>query len=52
MPNVAGKLTSHVVESSLAGLFLYMGEQERAIRRDSSARTTELLQAVFGASRG
>ncbi len=52
MPSIAGQLTTHVVNFSLAGLFLYMGEQERAIRRDSSARTTQLLQAVFGASRG
>ncbi len=51
MPSITGKLTSHVVDSSLAGLFLYMGEQERAIRRDSSARTTVRLRALFGAGR-
>lgn len=51
MPSINGTLTSHVVDSGLAGLFLYMAEQERAIRRDSSARTTELLQTVFGAGR-
>ncbi|MEZ5862997.1 MAG: DUF4197 domain-containing protein [Geminicoccaceae bacterium] len=51
MPSISGKLTGHVVDSSLAALFLYMGEQERAIRRDSAARTTELLRALFGGGR-
>lgn len=52
MPSIAGTLTDHVVASSLASHFFCMGEQERAIRRDPTARTTQLLQEVFGPSRG
>ena len=30
------------------GIFHYLAEQEAAIRTNSAARTTELLQKVFG----
>ncbi len=48
MPNIRGSLTEHVVDGALAGLFHYMAEEERAIRNDPAARTTELLRSVFG----
>jgi hypothetical protein len=37
----------HVVGKSLDGLFHVLAEQERLIRTDPAARTTELLQQVF-----
>jgi len=48
MPNVRGNLTSHVVDEALGGLFHYVALEEQAIRSDPAARTTELLQTVFG----
>jgi len=41
----------YVTERALDGLFLKLAEQERLIREDPAARSTELLQKVFGASR-
>lgn len=37
------------VGKALDGLFHYVGEEERAIRRDPARRTSELLRRVFGA---
>jgi hypothetical protein len=42
-------LTSYVVEKGMDGIFHYLAQQEAAIRTDPAARTTELLQKVFGA---
>lgn len=41
-------LTTYVVDESLDGLFLMLGEEEKRIRRDPAARVTELLRKVFG----
>lgn len=41
-------ITGHAVRFGLDGLFLYLGEEERRIRRDPAARTSELLIRVFG----
>ncbi len=48
MPSIRGDLTAHVVEATLAGLFHYLAEEERAIRKDPRARSTALLRRVFG----
>lgn len=48
---VAGQppeLRGHVTERALDGLFTVLAEEEARIRRDPAARTTALLQRVFG----
>jgi len=49
MPDAKADLTSYVVEKGMDGIFHYLAQQEAAIRTDPAARTTELLQKVFGA---
>ena len=41
-------LTAYVTEKSVAGIFYQVGEEEKKIRRDPLARTSELLKRVFG----
>ncbi len=41
-------LDQYVTKKALDGLFLKLAEQERLIRSDPVARTTELLRTVFG----
>ncbi len=41
-------LEAHVTNHALDGLFLVLAEEERRIRSDPVARTTELLREVFG----
>ena len=43
-------LDDYVTRKALDGLFLKIAEQERQIRMNPVARTTELLQKVFGAA--
>lgn len=43
-------LTSHAVGFGLDGIFHYVAEEERKIRENPLARTTELLRRVFGNS--
>lgn len=43
-------LTSHAVKLGLDGIFFYVAEEERKIRENPLARTTDLLRKVFGAS--
>ncbi|HET9488983.1 MAG TPA: DUF4197 family protein, partial [Methylomirabilota bacterium] len=38
----------YVTDKALDGLFHVLGEQERQIRLEPAARTTELLKEVFG----
>lgn len=40
-------LDTYVTDQALAGLYVVMAEEERHIRRDPSARSTELLQKAF-----
>jgi Protein of unknown function (DUF4197) len=40
--------TEYVTQKTLDGLFLELGKEERRIRQDPVARTTDLLQRVFG----
>lgn len=47
MPDVKADLTGHVLERALHGIFLYLGEEEAAIRQNPAKRTTELLRKVF-----
>jgi hypothetical protein len=42
-------LTKYVVGKTLDGLFLMLGEEEKKIRKNPAARTTQLLKEVFGA---
>jgi hypothetical protein len=46
--NVTFDLNHYVVDKALAGLFHVVGEEERKIRTNSTARVTDLLQQVFG----
>ena len=41
-------LDDYVTARALSGLFLVLGEEERRIRTDPAARTTEILRDVFG----
>lgn len=47
-PDVKADLTSYVVEKALDGIFFYVAKEEAAIRNNPAARTTEVLQRVFG----
>lgn len=46
--DVKTDLTGYVVEKGLGAIFLYLAQEEAAIRRDPAKRTTEILQRVFG----
>ena len=41
-------LNDYVTNKALDGLFLMVGQEERKIRTDPAARTTDLLRTVFG----
>jgi len=43
----SASLENYVTAKALDGLFLTLGEQERAIRKDPAARVTALLKEVF-----
>ena len=42
------EINSYVVNKALDGLFYELGEQEKQIRTNPAARTTDLLRKVFG----
>ncbi|MEO1474824.1 MAG: DUF4197 domain-containing protein [Pseudomonadota bacterium] len=46
--DLRGDMTDHAVALGLNGLFYYVSEEERRIRENPVARTTELLRRVFG----
>jgi len=48
VPDVKSDLTNYVVEQAMDGLFYYIAKEEAAIRENPAARTTKLLQKVFG----
>lgn len=50
VPDVKADLTSYVVRKALDGIFYYVAQEEAKIRNNPAARSTELLQKVFGAS--
>lgn len=45
---VATDLDAYVTDGALRGLFTVLGQEERKIRQDPLARTTALLEKVFG----
>lgn len=45
----AGNLDAYITHKALDGLFVKIAEQEKLIRENPVARTTDLLQKVFGA---
>jgi len=49
VPDVKADLTGYVIEKAMDGLFFYIAKEEAAIRTNPAARTTKLLQKVFGA---
>jgi hypothetical protein len=44
-------LSSYVTAKALTGIFYEIGEQEKQIRKDPAARTTDLLKKVFAQSK-
>ena len=48
MPKQALDLDGYVTDKAVAGLFVMLGEEEKKIRANPAARTTELLRTVFG----
>lgn len=50
VPDAKADLSSYVVRSAMDGIFHYVAIEEAAIRNNPTARTTELLQKVFGAN--
>ena len=47
-PDASADLTAYVVEKGMDGIFHYLAIQEAEIRRNPAARSTALLQKVFG----
>ncbi|NWF36117.1 DUF4197 domain-containing protein [Mariprofundus sp. KV] len=47
VPDVKANLTQHVLDLGLQGIFLYMAEEEAAIRKNPAKRTTDILRKVF-----
>ncbi len=50
LPRINLDLTKYVVDKGVDGIFfyLYLAQEEKAIRADPVKRTTELLKKVFG----
>lgn len=48
VPDVKSDITAYTVEKALDGMFFYLAKEEAKIRNNPAARTTELLQEVFG----
>ncbi|MEJ2725888.1 MAG: DUF4197 domain-containing protein [Deltaproteobacteria bacterium] len=46
--NLSFDLDQYVTQKTLDGLFFMLAQEERKIREDPAARTTELLKKVFG----
>ena len=49
VPDVKADLSDYTVDQAMDGIFYYVAQEEAAIRENPAARTTELLQKVFGA---
>jgi len=50
VPDAKADLTDYVVDMGMDGIFHYVAIEEAAIRNNPAARSTELLQKVFGAN--
>ncbi len=46
---VTTDINEYVTNGALKGIFYYVGEEEKKIRKDPAARITSILQKVFGA---
>ncbi len=55
-PELAGnakeQLVEHTLSGALNGIFYYLAQEEKEIRRNPAKRTTELLRKVFGSGQG
>jgi hypothetical protein len=51
LPKISFDVDQYVTNKTLDGLFVQIGDEEKRIRENPQARTTELLQKVFGAIR-
>lgn len=49
--NLNVDLTDYVTQQALNGLFVMLADEEQKIRQNPAARSTELLQQVFGAKK-
>ncbi|MCF6247915.1 MAG: DUF4197 domain-containing protein [Desulfobacula sp.] len=47
VPDVRARLTEHVIEKGMDGIFYYVAKEEAAIRQNPAKRTTELLKKIF-----
>ncbi len=47
VPDAKADLTDHVLRLGLQGMFLYLAQEEKAIRENPAKRSTELLKKVF-----
>jgi hypothetical protein len=47
-PKTSFSVEDHVTEKALDGLFSILGDEEKKIRQDPAARSTDLLKRVFG----
>lgn len=45
---VTSDINEYVTTGALKGIFYYVGEEEKKIRKDPAARVTSILQKVFG----
>ena len=48
VPDIKADLSEHAVNFALKGLFHYLAQEEAAIRKDPTKRSSELLMKVFG----
>ena len=48
VPDAKANLTDYVLDKAIAGVFLYLGREETAIRETPAKRATELPKKVFG----
>lgn len=47
---VNADLNAYVTDKALSGLFFYVANEEKKIRKDPAARVTDILKRVFGAT--
>ncbi len=48
VPDIKASLTDHVLDETIAAVFLHLGREEALIRNDPAKQTTALLRKVFG----
>ncbi len=46
-PDITADISRHVVDKGMDGIFYYMAQEEKAIRKDPVKRTTALLKKIF-----